>query len=49
MARANEVKKGIVVDPPFATGLTVQVPEYLKIGDKVRIHTTERRYTSRAD
>ena len=33
----------------FATGLTVQVPEYLKIGDKVRIHTAERRYTSRAD
>ncbi|MBR9856260.1 MAG: elongation factor P-like protein YeiP [Oceanisphaera sp.] len=33
----------------FATGLTIQVPEYLKIGDKVRIHTVERRYMGRAD
>lgn len=33
----------------FATGLTVQVPEYLKIGDKVRIHTAEKRYVGRAD
>ncbi|PSJ42559.1 elongation factor P-like protein YeiP [Zobellella taiwanensis] len=33
----------------FATGLTIQVPEYLKIGDRVRIHTTERRYMGRAD
>ncbi|PSJ42442.1 elongation factor P-like protein YeiP [Zobellella endophytica] len=33
----------------FATGLTIQVPEYLKVGDKVRIHTTERRYMGRAD
>ncbi|WP_417617849.1 elongation factor P-like protein YeiP [Oceanisphaera sp.] len=33
----------------FATGLTIQVPEYLKIGDKVRLHTTDKRYVSRAD
>ncbi|ART80756.1 elongation factor P-like protein EfpL [Oceanisphaera avium] len=33
----------------FASGLTIQVPEYLEIGDKVRIHTTDKRYVSRAD
>lgn len=33
----------------FATGLTIQVPEYLKIGDKVRLHTTDKRYVGRAD
>ncbi len=33
----------------FATGLTIQVPEYLKVGDKVRLHTVEKRYVSRAD
>lgn len=33
----------------FATGLTIQVPEYLKVGDKVRLHTTDKRYVGRAD
>ena len=33
----------------FATGLTIQVPEYLAIGDRVRIHTADKRYVSRAD
>ncbi len=33
----------------MATGLTVQVPEYLSNGDKIRIHIPERRYMSRAD
>lgn len=33
----------------FASGLTIQVPEYLEVGDKVRIHTTDRRYVGRAD
>lgn len=31
------------------TGLTIQVPEYLSNGDKVRIHIPERRYMGRAD
>lgn len=33
----------------FASGLTVQVPEYLNSGDKIRIHIAERRYMGRAD
>jgi elongation factor P len=33
----------------MATGLTIQVPEYLSPGDKIRIHIAERRYMSRAD
>lgn len=33
----------------FATGLTVQVPEYISTGDKVKINTTESKYMSRAD
>ena len=32
----------------FATGLTVQVPEYIATGDRVIINTTERKYMSRA-
>ncbi|WP_413111628.1 elongation factor P-like protein YeiP [Thaumasiovibrio sp. DFM-14] len=33
----------------FSTGLTVQVPEYIATGDKVRINTSERKFMSRAD
>ncbi|NIG88133.1 MAG: elongation factor P-like protein YeiP [Serratia symbiotica] len=33
----------------MATGLTIQVPEYLGAGDKIRIHIAERRYMSRAE
>jgi len=33
----------------FATGLVVQVPEYLQAGERVRIHVAERRFMSRAD
>lgn len=33
----------------FATGLTVQVPEYIANGEKVKINTTERKFMSRAD
>jgi len=33
----------------FATGLTIQVPEYIATGDKVKINTAERKYISRAD
>ncbi|MBT0726834.1 elongation factor P-like protein YeiP [Rosenbergiella australiborealis] len=33
----------------LTTGLTVQVPEYLSNGDKIRVHIPERRYMSRAD
>lgn len=33
----------------FVTGLVVQVPEYLEAGERVRIHTGERRFISRAD
>ena len=31
----------------FATGLTVQVPEYLGTGERVKINTQESRYMSR--
>ncbi|KEA51602.1 elongation factor P-like protein YeiP [Mangrovibacter phragmitis] len=33
----------------MVTGLTIQVPEYLGNGDKIRIHIAERRYMGRAD
>ncbi|GLQ73638.1 elongation factor P-like protein EfpL [Vibrio penaeicida] len=32
----------------FATGLTVQVPEYISTGDRIVVHTTERKYMNRA-
>ena len=32
----------------FASGLVVQVPEYIATGDRVIINTTERKYMSRA-
>jgi elongation factor P len=32
----------------FSTGLTVQVPEYLEAGEKVRINTQDARYMARA-
>jgi len=32
----------------FATGLTVQVPEYIATGDRVVINTTEKKYMNRA-
>jgi elongation factor P len=32
----------------FATGLVVQVPEYLEVGERVKINTQEARYMSRA-
>jgi elongation factor P len=31
------------------TGLTVQVPEYITTGEKIRIHIPERRYMGRCD
>ena len=33
----------------MATGLVVQVPEYLSQGEKIRINIAEKRYMSRAD
>jgi elongation factor P len=33
----------------LSTGLTVQVPEYIATGDKVRVNVVERKYVSRAD
>jgi elongation factor P len=33
----------------FATGLTIQVPEYIASGEKVRINTAERKFMGRAD
>ncbi len=33
----------------FATGLVVQVPDYIESGVRVRIHTGERRYTGRVE
>jgi elongation factor P len=32
----------------FATGLTIQVPEYLEVGEAVRINTQDSRYMARA-
>jgi elongation factor P len=32
----------------FATGLVIQVPEYLDVGERVKINTQESRYMSRA-
>jgi elongation factor P len=33
----------------LSTGLTVQVPEYISTGDKVRVNVEERKFVSRAD
>lgn len=33
----------------MATGLIMQVPEYLSIGEKIRIHIAERHYMGRYD
>ena len=33
----------------MSTGLSIQVPEYLSNGDRIRIHIAERRYMGRAD
>lgn len=33
----------------FATGLVIQVPDYLESGERVRIHTGEHRYMGRAE
>lgn len=33
----------------LSTGLTVQVPEYIENGEKIKVHIAEKRYMSRAD
>jgi len=33
----------------FSTGLMVQVPEYIAPGERVKIHTTEKRFMGRAE
>ncbi len=33
----------------FETGLTIQVPEYISNGEKVKINTSERKFMGRAD
>ncbi|PQQ36655.1 elongation factor P-like protein YeiP [Photorhabdus laumondii] len=33
----------------MSTGLTVQVPEYISSGERIRIHIAERRYMGRCD
>jgi len=33
----------------FATGLVIQVPDYLETGDRIKIHTGEKRYMGRAE
>ncbi|ACY58043.1 Elongation factor P-like protein [Yersinia pseudotuberculosis] len=33
----------------MSTGLSIQVPEYISPGEKIRIHIAERRYMGRAD
>lgn len=33
----------------LTTGLTIQVPEYINNGEKIKIHVAERRYMNRAD
>lgn len=59
MPKACDLKRGNVVaingasasarSKPaiFATGLTVQVPEYLEVGERVKINTQEARHISR--
>jgi elongation factor P len=32
----------------FSSGLVIQVPEYLEVGERVKINTQEARYMSRA-
>ncbi len=33
----------------LSTGLTVQVPEYIAIGERVKVHTEEKKFLGRAD
>lgn len=33
----------------FATGLVIQVPDYLETGERIKIHTGERRYMGRCE
>ncbi|WP_108650509.1 elongation factor P-like protein EfpL [Dongshaea marina] len=33
----------------FSTGLTIQVPEYIASGERVKIHTQEKKFMGRAD
>jgi len=33
----------------LSTGLTVQVPEYVSTGDKVKVNTEEKKYMGKAD
>ncbi|WED20690.1 elongation factor P-like protein YeiP [Vibrio sp. JC009] len=33
----------------FATGLTIQVPEYISTGEKVKVNTTEAKFMGRAE
>ena len=33
----------------FPTGLTIQVPEYIAKGEKVKINTTDKKFMGRAD
>jgi len=33
----------------FSTGLTIQVPEYISTGEKVKINVEEKKFMSRAD
>ncbi|HIH7470588.1 TPA: elongation factor P-like protein YeiP [Yersinia enterocolitica] len=44
-ASANARNKPAVM----STGLSIQVPEYISPGEKIRIHIAERRYMGRAD
>ena len=33
----------------FASGLVIQVPEYIEVGEKVKIHTGDKRFMSRSE
>ena len=33
----------------FASGLVIQVPDYIEVGERVKIHTTDKRFMSRSD
>jgi len=33
----------------FATGLTIQVPEYISTGERVKINTADKKFMGRAD
>ena len=51
MTKASDLKRSDVISVNGAllsTGLVVQVPEYIETGERIRVNTAERKYSSRA-